>query len=109
MRLGVREAAVTEEVRIIAGPKRGSLELVPNEVSPGDLVTLKGDGFEPNAQMQYLLLNELDLIPYPKPRTNRNGVFEAAFPIPSAEPGPHELRLLVGVEFATTMLEILPP
>ncbi len=37
MRLGVREAAVTEEVRIIAGPKRGSLELVPNEVSPGDL------------------------------------------------------------------------
>ena len=108
VRLVVGDSAATGELGIIAGPYRRDLTLFPPEGSPGDMVTLKGRGFSPYGHMQYLLLDELNITPSPNPLTNQDGEFEARVIIPSLERGTHEIRVLVGDEFAMTTLEILP-
>ena len=109
VQVGVRGVAVTEQLRIHAPVFTGNLELVPPEASPGDLVTLKGHGFPPFVTVQYLLLNEFDVTPIPRPSTTHDGALNASILIPSFKPGTYDLLVLAGTANARTTLSISAP
>ena len=109
VQVGFREVAVTEQLRIHAPVFTGNLELVPPEASPGDLVTLKGHGLPPYVTVQYLLLNEFDVTPIPRPSTTHDGALNASILIPSFKPGTYDLLVLAGTANARTTLSISAP
>jgi hypothetical protein len=71
--------------------------LAASEGSPGDTLTVTGDGFKSFTSIDYVKIGGIEVTPAPKPATNRNGEFTANILVPDLADGTNAIDVKVGV------------
>ena len=72
------------------------ITLATSEGSPGDTLTVTGDGFKSFTSIDYVKIGGIDVTPAPKPATNRDGEFTATILVPDLAPGANSVEISVG-------------
>ena len=103
------EDGATTTVRAEAdhGPPKATITTSPEQVSPGDTLTVKGRNMPPFAQVRPIEINGIDVTPGPNPGTDRNGAFEAKVIIPQLELGDQLLRVEVSEVVITHVIDVV--
>ena len=70
--------------------------LAASEGSPGDTLTVTGDGFKSFTSIDYVKIGGIEVTPAPKPATNRDGEFTASILVPDLAPGANSVEISVG-------------
>ena len=73
------------------------ITLATSEGSPGDTLTVTGDGFKSFTSIDYVKIGGIDVTPAPKPATNRDGEFTATILVPDLAPGANSVEISVGM------------
>ena len=72
------------------------ITLAASEGSPGDTLTVTGDGFKSFTSIDYVKIGGIEVTPAPKPATNRDGEFTASILVPDLAPGANSVEISVG-------------
>ena len=71
--------------------------LAASEGSPGDTLTVTGDGFKSFTSIDFVKIGGIEVTPAPKPATNRDGEFTASILVPDLAPGANSVEISVGM------------
>ena len=80
-----------------------TITLSASEGKPGDTLTVTGKGFKAFESVRRLEIGGRDVIPSPKPATNRVGAFTASILIPDMATGSHSVEVQFGSEELPTI------
>ncbi len=81
-------------VTVAAAPP--TITIVPESGHPGDRVIVYGEGFQPESQVQEIVIGGAPIAPwYELPRTDSTGSFELAGTVPGIRVGMHTLEVRV--------------
>ena len=87
----------------------GQITTTPYRVSPGDLLTIRGEDMPAFALIRSIELEDRDITPVPYPSTNRDGEFEIEITVPQIEFGDLALRVDASGVLITHSVEVGPP
>lgn len=94
----------TNYVPFIIQPK---ITLAPYEVSCADEVTVKAHGFRSEVPVS-LDFDGIDVTPWPQPRTDGFGSFEAKFNVPKVPKGIHKVNASGGIYHTSASIRVIP-
>ena len=98
---------VTIDAEADHGPPSASITTSPEQVSPGDTLTISGRNMPQFAQVRPIQINGIDVTPGPNPGTDRNGAFEARVIVPQMELGDQLLRVEVSGVVVTHVINVV--
>ena len=85
----------------------GTISLSQTEATPGDNITVSGEGFKAYTSVTSVFVGDIEVTPSPKPNTGETGSFTATFLMPQADLGIKNIEVKVGNTTASASLNVV--